>query len=374
MTARTAPSGWDPVAGVWKLSCAVAILLGHHMVTYNAWRPGELPAESFYRVLQVFSPLHFFFFSGWLAASGLADLRRGLFPMALARFLRIHVLVVFALCWGLAWRLAVVSSTSGPLGTLWPLPSWDRPIEFLEILRHLSPFGFVDSVRFNYASWYLYQELRLVFLFPLFRWILLQPTLRSWTLILGVWGVGTIGEYLFWSRFPEFRTSPFLTLGYAAIFLVGARLARDMNRFHTMPASLRTSMVVTGVAISWMESWGFRPSLDNPGILMVQTVVGQALVVVGLASIPRIRAWPRWTELTSRWSVGIYLIHPPIHLVFTWLAVQAGNPILLFAGIPLSLGLGAAFHHLVEAPSHDPLRRFANRIGDLFGRTPRKVR
>lgn len=370
MTGRQASKGWDPLAGGWKLVCALAILVGHHLVTYLQWRDAAGLVEAAYQVLQVFSPLHFFFFSGWLAASGLVDLQRSMTGIVANRFLRIYVLVLFALAWGLLWRLGLRPWTGeGSLGTLWPLGSWDRPIAWGEILQHLSPAGFADSIRYNYASWYLYQELRLVFLFPLFRWILKRPSTGSWALVGGVWLAGTIGEFLFWSWFPGFRTSPFQTLVYASILLAGARLKLDLPRLQALGLGVgpKLLLVAAGIGLTSLEAFGIRPPLDNPGVLLLPTLLGQLAIVAGIASFPARAAWPWWTELATRWSVGIYLVHPPVHMACAWWAVQGDRTWVLFLGIPIGLVLGPLFHHAIEQPLHRPLQRVVSDLRDRFG-------
>ena len=367
MNRRLAPKGWDPIAGLWKLFCALAILVGHHLVTYIEWREPSGLVRGVYQLLQVVSPLHFFFFSGWLAASGLVDIRRPMAGLFANRFLRIYVLVVFALSWGLLWRVAMMPWTGdGSLGTIWPLGSWDRPISWDEILRHLSPAGFADSIRYNYASWYLYQELRLVFLFPVFRWILRRSAMRSWILIAAVWLTGSVGEYFFWASFPGFRTSPFQTLAYASILLCGARLKLDLPLVAALSWPSKLLLVASGLVLTSLEAFGIRPPIDNPGVLLLPTLVGQLALVAGLATLPGRVRWPWFAEFANRWSVGIYVVHPPVHMAFAWLAIREDRSWLLFASIPIGFLLGVLFHHAVENPLHNPLRRLVAGMEQRF--------
>lgn len=222
---------FESVAGLWKLFCSIAVLLGHNLVTLTSWSPQDGFWQAVYHVIQFFSPLHFFFFSGYLAVSGLRDAGRSLKSMMLGRALRIYVLIVAALAWGLAMRLAVKHfAGASSLGTIWPLAVWDGPVHWEPVLRHMNPFGFADHVQFNYAVWYLYQELRIVLLFPLFRWILQRRTsCARWMWPAGLLVVSAAMEYILWPLFPWFRSSPFQSVGFGMCFLFGALVKMELE-------------------------------------------------------------------------------------------------------------------------------------------------
>jgi peptidoglycan/LPS O-acetylase OafA/YrhL len=355
-TASISHRPWDAVPGLWKFLCALAILFGHNLVTLMAWHPAASVWKDLFHPLQFFSPLHFFFFSGYFAASGLLDVSRPILPFMKSRGLRVYVLVVAALAWGLAMRLATLRASGGAqsLGTIWPLGCWDAPLDWRDAFMHLSPIGFADHTRFNYATWYLYQELRIVLLFPLFRWILhRESSLERWGWTGCLMVTAALLEYKFWSYFPLFRSSPFQTLAYGCYFLSGCLVWMEIRRpaFASAPKCLAFLALFAGLAISYLEAFGIQPRVGNPPVLMVQTLIGQTLLFLGLK-----RLWggvhaAAWLRKACEWSVGIYIVHPPLHVVATWIAVSMGSAWPLLVEIALAIVGGALFHRFVERPS-----------------------
>ncbi|HNY32494.1 MAG TPA: acyltransferase [Fibrobacteria bacterium] len=359
---QTVSRQWDPIPGYWKLLCALAVLVGHNLVTLTAWQTDFPPWRWIYHAVQFFSPYHFFLFSGYLACSSLESPSVPLGKFMLSRALRIQILVVAAFAWALGIRLlATDGGAVGSLGTIWPLDVWDGPIDWRDALMHLSPFGFADHTKINYATWYLYQELRIILLFPIFRWILQRPSsFHRWMFLALLWGAASVLEYKFWSFFPLFRSSPFQSLAYGCYFFLGV-LARQTTRSASFPTRLPWSLAWVvlgiGVGVSFFESFSIRFPLSNPPILLVPIAAGQFLVVTALCRLlPRIPA-PSLLRRACDWSVGIYIVHPPLHVVATWWAVRTGNPWPLVPEILLSIAGGALFHHLVERPSNILLRR-----------------
>lgn len=366
--AARAPRPFDALAGTWKLACAVAVLIGHNLVTVTAWKPDDGFWSGIYHVVQFFSPLHFFFFSGYLAAGALLDAGRPLGRMMAARGLRIYVLIVAALAWGLLARIAFTASTGiRDLGEVWPLPYWKGDLDLVEALRHLNPLGFADHVSFNYAVWYLYQEFRLVLLFPLFRAMLLLPTLtaRVGGVVATMVGASAV-EFLIWPWFPLFRSSPAQSFGYGCVFLAGAivwmelRPGGALSKLGRLPAALCLAL---GILVSFLESAGIRPSVDNPMILMAPTLVGQVLVVVGLARLFGNFSVPASLRKACDDSVGIYIVHPPIHMVAAWLALRERSLWPIATGIVVSLLVGRIFHAWLELPSQRLIRRWMGGAG-----------
>lgn len=357
---------FESIAGLWKLFCALAILFGHNLVTLTALAPANPVLSGVYHSLQFFSPLQFLFFSGYISATTLATRDRPLRGIMAVRAMRIYVLVVLALVWGLAMRW-IVKDIAGvsSLGTIWPLGVWDGPIDPIQILRHLNPFGFADHVQFNYATWYLYQELRIVLLFPLFRWILTRPSARTRWMVAGLLMLAAaLLEYRFWSFFPLFRSSPFQSLAYGVYFLVGALVRIDLRKggvFGNLGKPLAWGAIAVGLGLAYLEAFGIRPPLDNPPILMVQTLVGQVLLVIGIDQVVGNFSIPSWLRRACDWSVGIYIAHPPIHVLAAWIGIRTGTYWPFAVGIAISLVLGVLFHQMIERPSQGWVKRLAGR-------------
>jgi peptidoglycan/LPS O-acetylase OafA/YrhL len=353
---------FESLAGIWKLLCAMAVLVGHNLVTLTTWRPHDGFWQVFYHVVQFFSPLHFFFFSGYLAVSGLRDATRSLRGMMVGRALRIYVLIVAALAWGLVARIAVKHIACVPsLGTVWPLEVWDGPIHWEPVLRHLNPFGFADHIQFNYAVWYLYQELRIVLLFPLFRWILRRrASFSRWSWAAALLFAAAVMEYRFWPHFPLFRSSPFQSVGFGMYFLCGSLVRLELapdGGLARLPRTWAWIALAVGVLLSFFESMGIRPPVDNPQILMLSVLAGQILVVVGLERLWGNFRIPTWARRACDGSVGIYIVHPPIHIVAVWVSLERGEAWPMGVGIVLSVVAGFMFHRFVERPSQVGIKR-----------------
>lgn len=355
---RSAPL--EPVPAMWKFLCALAVLLGHNLVTWKALRPGSDAIRLSFDLLQFFSPYHFFLFSGYFAASALKDSSRGIVGFATGRGLRIYILVVCATAWAAAVRFALFPGGTSPESAgIWPLGLWAGPLDPSLVARHLSPLGMVDSTRVNYAVWYLYQELRIVLLFPLFRWILRQgPNLR-WGAVALLFLAAAALEYRFWSLFPLFRTSPFQSLSYGGYFLAGACL-REEFRVGGRLAPGRVPawrLLVPGALLAALIPLGISLPVKNPPILLVPILLGQILCFAGLRSTVSGLRLPGFLERATNWSVGIYVVHPPVHMVAASLAVAQGSDLPLWIGMGLSILLGGAFHRWIERPSVALVRR-----------------
>lgn len=358
---------WESVAGIWKLACALAILVGHNLVTLTQWQPHDEFLRWAFRLLQVFSPFQFFFFSGYLASSMLSDTRRSLVAAMTGRFLRVYILVVGALIWGLVVRWGAgwcIGESS--LGVFWPLAYWDLPLDAATILRHLDPLGFVDTTRINYATWYLYQELRLVLLIPLFRWILLRPSrLFPWGALLALLVAAALLEYRLWMHFPTFRTSPFQTLGYGALFLAGALIWRETRPggwFAQLPAGICLGAIAVGCGLSAMAVFDVRLPLDNPIVQLVPVLAAQVFLFVGWRGLVDGKTVPALVRRACDGSVGIYVMHPPVHMVAAWMAIRWESLLPILAGILISVGLGWLFHLGIEAPSQGWIRAIQSKF------------
>lgn len=364
---------YEIVPGLWKFACAAAILCGHNLITLYNWRIGEPIWGWMYHVIQVFSPLHFFFFSGYLAASGLVDVRRGMRGMVASRAVRVYALAITALAWGVVARLALAAGSDGSgMEGEWPLPLWKGPIDWIEALRHVNPFGFADHVSFNYGVWYLYQEIRLAFLFPLFRWILLRRDLRTRVgLLVAIMLGAALLEYVFWPWFPMFRSSPFQTVGYGCYFLAGSIAWMELREggfLRRIGKPGAVALVLAGLVVSFGESAGIRPPLDNPIVLMVPILFGQTLLAVGLTVLARGNEAPLSLRRLCDTSVGIYIIHPPIHVVCAFFAFRTGSLWPIATGIVLSLVGGALYHRFVEVPSQRVAKWAADAAAPRSGR------
>lgn len=355
-TSRTAPKEYESLAGLWKLLCALAVLLGHNLVTMSAMAPTSQFLSTAFKCLQVFPPVHFFFFSGYLAASSLGASSRPSAGMMLSRAFRIYVLVLAALFLGVVFRWVFTAMFFQPgADAVWPLSAWDGEIDPRQAFLHLSPLGLVDTTRFNYATWYIYHELRLVALFPLFGWMLTRKSTSAKWLFTGILlALAVVLEYRLWSFFPHFRSSPFQTMSYGVFFLAGALVHQGIQQggwIRSLDRRIIVIGLIAGMVVMALEPLGIRPPVDNPPILGIQPLVSQILVFSAIRILAGDFKLSRLVRKACDWSVGIYIVHPPIHVVCTWLAIRQHSFAPLFAGMAISILAGVGFHQWIEKPS-----------------------
>lgn len=333
---------------MWKIACALAIMSGHILVTLHALHPASGTWPTLLSFLKFFGSRHFFFFSGFFAARGLVD-DRPIAKFAATRFARLYVLVLASVSLGVLARFAFTVSGLPDTVDPWPNGLWQGPIDWTSALRHLLPTGLVATNDFNYAIWYLYHELRLVLLFPLFRWALRGGWIRSVGTIALLLAVAVAGEHRYFGAFPLFRTSPFQTLGYGFVFLVGAatwKLQTELSERGIRPSRAAAAILLcAGLLVAYLEALGIQPQVHNPPILNVQTAAGQAMVFLALCWLLPDLTVPGWLRRATYWSVGIYVVHPPVHqLICHWIAWSHND--LALALVPLiSIPLGALFFH-----------------------------
>lgn len=160
-------------------------------------------------------------------------------------------------------------------------------------------------------------------------------------------------EYKFWSHFPLFRSSPIQSVAFGCCFLAGALLWIEFKegRMARLPGWLVAGALVAGVAVSFFDSFDIRIPIKNPPVLMVPVMVGFVLVFSALqVYFGKIRI-PDWLRKACDYSVGIYIVHPPLHVVAAWLFVSSGRVWPIVVEIALALVGGWVFHRLVERPS-----------------------
>lgn len=368
-TTTTQGRPYESIAGGWKLACALAVLFGHHLVTVNEAVPADPVWKAIFASLQVFAPFQFFFFSGFLAASALRSPERPLGAMMASRALRIYVLVLAAVALGVAGRLLapfLVGTWTTTTVTIWPLDTWAGPFPWDQVVRHLNPFGFADHTRLNYAIWYLYHELRLVLLLPLFRWILLRPRFRDRGFLGAcLLAIAAAGEFLLWDRFPDFRTSPFQTLAFGVFFLGGAECwiaLRGEGFLLRLPRSAGVGLLATGAALILLQPFEIQLPIGNPPIRLLPMLLGQAAFFCGLSMVFGNPPASAWWKRACEWSVGIYVVHPPLHMFTTWWSYHSGSLLPLLISIVLSIPLGILFHHAIERPSQRWVARLSSSL------------
>jgi peptidoglycan/LPS O-acetylase OafA/YrhL len=225
--------------------------------------------------------------------------------------------------------------------------TWSEPVTLRILADHLLLVGSFDTAQLNTAFWSLVHEMRISLIFP----ALLLFTIRTplWLVAAAAAGATALaggsspygGDWL-----PTFH--------YAGIFALGAVMARSIEAIRARYAATSTPVRnAAGVIAVLLVMYGLGPpSLrEHLGYFTDWFVVAGLVWLMVLAlSNERVRAILNLPALQylGRVSYSLYLVHATmlfalVHLLPVWLVG------LLY--LPLSFGLTAIFHMLIEVPS-----------------------
>jgi len=283
-------------------------------------------------------------------------------PFLLKRVCRIYLPYLGALA------LAILGDRYLPpfhTDDFWINGTWSQPVSSHLVIQHILFLGNYDWSQFNTAFWSLVYEMRISLVFPLIALAVLR--LRSLWLIFiaaalsaacfplvdlfsGVWHLCT--------RVTAVDTM--LTLHYAAFFIIGSLLAKNLHAVNRWYARL-TLIQVAIVALVSLILYCF----GNASSLFQRTVIPQDLfdwlVAVGAVMFIVFAINNRFFHsfLTSRAihylgerSYSLYLIHGTIlfaliHTLYGRLRID----LLLLLYLAISLVVTEIFYRLIERPS-----------------------
>ena len=254
---------------------------------------------------------------------------------------------------GLGVALAFIAAFStGHLSGMndWINHTWLLPIERREALKHVLLVGNLNTDLFLMPCWTLVHEMRIAFVFPLLAGVIASRG-RWWpgvAIALSVSGIALdalLGQY----------GNYFISLHYAALFLVGAWLARErlfcLTLYRGMSPGLRTVMLLTALAFyGYGRFVAVLPSVPV-SVADIPIAAGGAFLIVWSMTNPRVLAYApvRWL---GRVCYGLYLLHLSFFLAAMYI-VHGRLPlwVTLMMAVPASFVAAELFHRLIEAPA-----------------------
>ncbi|GAA4483105.1 acyltransferase [Microbacterium panaciterrae] len=270
-----------------------------------------------------------------------------------ARVFRLYVPVIAALG---AAALLVVAIPRDP--STMPEGSWMQDAqatsvsagEVLTQMTLLRPAYPIDNV-----LWSLRWELFFSLLLPVFLWVALR--VRRFAVPVAVLTVALI--FLG-------RTTGDAALAYLPVFLLGTLIAVRLADLRVRAERPRVRRALPWLAVlaggMLIASWLARPLTAGTvaaDLLWAIAAAGAALLVVLAVVWPRARRAldTRTMQWLGRISFSLYLVHAPILASLCYLLGAEQWWLACLIGVPLSLGIAAVFHTLVEQPAQVLARR-----------------
>jgi peptidoglycan/LPS O-acetylase OafA/YrhL len=305
----------------------------------------------------------FFFLSGFVLTLPYKKKKRLDYgPFLLKRVCRIYLPYLGALA------LAILGDRYLPpfhSDNYWINSTWSEPVTSHLVMQHILFLGNYDWSQFNTAFWSLIYEMRISLVFPLIAlavlrlhslWLIFIATALSAAcfpladLFSSVWHLYT----------HEAAVNSMLTLHYAAFFIIGSVLAKNLHTVNRWYARLTLSQVVAVALISLsLYCFGNASSLVDRS--SIPKNLFDWLVAVGAVMLIVFAINNRFFHsfLTSRAlhylgerSYSLYLIHGTIlfaliHTLFGRLRLD----LLLLLYLAITLAVTEIFYRLIERPS-----------------------
>ncbi len=283
-------------------------------------------------------------------------------PFLLKRVCRIYLpylgaLALAVLC-DIAFRRPVI-------GDYWIRFTWSEPVTAKLVFQHILFLGNYDWSQFNTAFWSLVYEMRISLVFPFIALAVLR--LRTTWSILAAIALSLIFLPLaqFFSSVlhlgsPDAAFNSAITLHYAAFFILGSLLAKNLHKVNEWYRKLNT---VTAALLALMAVlfYGFAHAssiIDRFKIPADSLDGGVAAGAIGIM-ILAMNARPFHAFLTHRIihhlgeiSYSLYLVHGTV--LFTLIHTCLGRihmSTLLVLYLAITLALTEIFYRLVEHPT-----------------------
>ncbi len=285
-------------------------------------------------------------------------------PWIVKRFCRIYLPYYGAML----LAMLLVCCNANPIPTLsdWFNSTFQGPINGRIILEHLLLIGSFNNGQLNPIVWSLVLEMRISLLFPLL--MRLAVRVRWWQSLVAIYGVATLGYFLFRGLFPS-PNDYGLTFMYLPEFVVGCLLARYRSElvswYQTRTRSLKGTAMIAAVLLYSYAFWFFpQMRVFHPSVLaddLVTTLGVAVFIVSALAS-----SWVSSVLLSrplvalGKASYSLYLVHAiclltAIHLLSGSIPLWC---ILVISGVACLIVTGT-FYFVLEVPSIELGRRLS---------------
>nr|WP_281414993.1 acyltransferase [Azospirillum picis] len=289
--------------------------------------------------------LLFFLLSGFVLAASILSSRLD-YPAFLRRRL-CRIYPPYAAAVGLAALGAICFGGPRDGVSTWFAMTWNEPVTPAMLSEQLLLVGRFDTAQLNTAFWSLVYEMRISLIFPLL--LLFTVHAPAWAVAVAAAGATTAAA----------GTSPYEadwlpTLHYAGIFAAGAVMVRTLDSLQAAYEAIGgRSRAILSLAALALVLYGYGPPSVRAHFGFFTdwfVVAGDAWLIMAALSSRRFGSALRLPAIQylGRVSYSLYLVHATVlfslvHLLPLWGAA------LLY--LPLTFGVTAIFHRLVEAPS-----------------------
>jgi peptidoglycan/LPS O-acetylase OafA/YrhL len=243
--------------------------------------------------------------------------------------------------------------------------TWSTPVTTRLVLQHILFLGNYNWSQFNTAFWSLVYEMRISLVFPFLAlavlrlravWIILAAAALS----LAFYPLAILFSSILHLSSRDAAINTTLTLHYAAFFLIGSLLAKNLHTIHRWFARL-TPFQASVIALISLALYGFSDAstiiqrFSIPADLYDWAAAAGAIMLIVFAMNSR----PFHSFLTSRAihhlgqiSYSLYLIHGTIlfvliHTLFGHVPIA----ILLLIYLSATLLVTEIFYRLIERPT-----------------------
>jgi peptidoglycan/LPS O-acetylase OafA/YrhL len=286
------------------------------------------------------------------------------FSFLVKRVFRIYVPYVAALMMAVA--CAAVLHGRVPGMAPWLNLTWSEPVNANLVFEHLALVGSYNYWQFNGSFWTLIHEMRISIVFPAL--CLLLAAVRTKTAIVAA-VILSGGASVLTSFFGH--EDWFLTLHYAAMFLLGALIALNLDSISRWFSRLdRAGRISLGLSSLLLFTYG--RGTDSPIQDWAITLGALGLVILSLNSraVRRCLMLPALQRL-GQLSYSTYLIHLAVLLALVHgFGSSLSTAVLFLLYVTLTAGLAFLFHYFIEQPAADAGRSFSQRV-DAWTRSPR---
>lgn len=282
-------------------------------------------------------------------------------PFVIKRFCRIYLPYLGALI------LAVICDhffRGNVINNYWTSQTWSEPITAKLVGQHILFLGNYDWSQFNTAFWSLVYEMRISLFFPLIALVVLRFNAARSIFLAVILSVtfallaGLLSSLHLGSKDAAFAST--ITLHYAAFFILGSLLARNLDRVNGWYQRLHlVTAVFLAFAAFLLYCWGNASTLSQrlpfPPYLYDWFVAAGAVMIMILA----MNAHPFHAFLNSRLihhlgkvSYSLYLVHGTV--LFTLISTRVGHMpigIMLVLYLAITLVITEIFYVLIEHPT-----------------------
>jgi peptidoglycan/LPS O-acetylase OafA/YrhL len=284
-------------------------------------------------------------------------------PFLLKRVCRIYLPYLGALAFAILCDLHF--SGRSPINNYWTQMTWSTPVTTRLVLQHILFLGNYDWSQFNTAFWSLVYEMRISLVFPFLAlavlrlravWIILAAAALS----LAFYPLAILFSSILHLSSRDVAINSMLTLHYAAFFLIGSLLAKNLHTIHLWFARL-TPFQAGVIGLVSLLLYGFSDAstiiqrFSIPADLYDWAAAAGAIMLIVFAMNSR----PFHSFLTSRAihhlgqiSYSLYLIHGTIlFILIHTLFGRVPLGILLLIYLSATLLVTEIFYRLIERPT-----------------------